>query len=92
MGKAIVTIKIMPVSPDTDLAKLEENTQTIVQKFANNTDTKFEQKPVAFGLKSLNVTFIMDESLGSPETLEKELDSLEEVNSVETIDVRRAVG
>ena len=48
--------------------------------------------PVAFGISSLNLIFIMDESIGSTETLEKDISGIEGVNSVEVVDVRRAVG
>jgi len=43
-------------------------------------------------LNSVNLTFIMDEALGSPDAIEKELLAIKGVNSAETIDVRRAIG
>ncbi|MFT4260827.1 MAG: elongation factor 1-beta [Candidatus Woesearchaeota archaeon] len=92
MAKAIVTIKVMPSSPETDLKALEELAAQKIKAFSGNDELKVEIIPVAFGLKSLNLTFVIDESLGSPESLEKELQALEGVNSAETVDVRRAVG
>ena len=53
---------------------------------------KTEQEPIAFGLKALKITFVMDEDKGSTDPLEETLKNLDGVNSVETIDVRRAVG
>lgn len=90
MGTVAVKIKIMPSSPETDLDKIKDE----VKKKMEREDVKkpmFEVQPVAFGLKSLIITF------GWPEEkeLEKFEDSLKEikdVNSVEIIDMRRAVG
>lgn len=91
MGTAIVTIKIMPESPETDLEKLESESKSAIKKLALG-DVNVDIQPVAFGLKSLNLSFSMNEDQGSPEDLEKELGNLDGVNSVETVDVRRAVG
>jgi translation elongation factor EF-1beta len=38
------------------------------------------------------MTFVMDESLGSADELEAKINELEDVQSVETVDVRRAIG
>ncbi|MFC1697486.1 elongation factor 1-beta [Nanoarchaeota archaeon] len=92
MAKAIVTLKIMPVSPETDLNQLEEKAKVEIVSFAGETETKTEIEPVAFGLKALKILFVMDEAIGSTETLEKSIEAFEEVNSVEVTDVRRAVG
>jgi translation elongation factor aEF-1 beta len=49
-------------------------------------------QPVAFGLKSVNITFLMDEKKGGTDDLEAQITSVEGVNSVECTDVRRIVG
>lgn len=92
MANAIVTIKIMPESVETDLEAIQAIAEKKIAAFSGNDQLRVEIKPVAFGLKSLNMTFVIDESLGSPEALEKELQAIEGVNSAETVDVRRAVG
>ncbi|MFT4311022.1 MAG: elongation factor 1-beta [Candidatus Woesearchaeota archaeon] len=92
MANAIVTIKIMPESPETDLKALAEKTKVFMKEFSGKDEFKVEEKPVAFGIKSLNITFVMDEQLGSPEELEKKIAALDEVTSAETINVTRAVG
>ena len=92
MANAIVTIKIMPESPDVDLEALSTKTKEKIADFAGEGDTKQEIEPVAFGLNALKIIFVMDEAKGSPEPLEKEIEKLEGVNSVEVIDVRRAIG
>lgn len=92
MTNAVVTIKVMPESPDVNIEELEKKVKEKITAFAGEGDTKVTIEPVAFGLKSLNIIFVMDESIGSTEPLEKEVDSIEGVNSIEVTDVRRAVG
>jgi elongation factor 1-beta len=92
MTNVIVTLKIMPESPDTDLTRLEEEVQKHILEFAGEGETKVTEEPIAFGLKSVNIIFIMDESLGSPDALEETIKGVEGVQSVEVIDVRRAIG
>ena len=92
MANAIVTMRIMPESPDVDLESVKEKALSEISLFAGEGDTKVEIIPVAFGLKSLNITFIMDESLGSPDALEEKIMLIEGVNSFEVVDVRRAIG
>ena len=92
MANAIVTIKIMPESPSTDLEALEKKVVEYIEEFVGETETQSVTEPVAFGIKALKVTFVMDEQKGSPEELEKKISALEEVTSAETVDVRRAVG
>ena len=81
----------MPQSPETDLSKIEESAKKKISEYEGEVG-KSEQIPVAFGLKSLNITFVMDEKKGSTDKLEDEASDIEGVQSVEVIDVRRAVG
>ena len=91
MAKVIVTLKIMPESPDIKLDKIQEQAKRIIADFGGDVG-KVEEKPIAFGLKALYIIFIMDESKGSTETLEDSVSEIEGVKSVEVTDVRRAVG
>jgi len=92
MAKAIVTIKIMPSSPEVNLDELETTAKKFIAEFAGEGETKSEITPVAFGLKSLSIIFVMEESLGSPDGVAEKLGALEKVNSAEVTDVRRALG
>jgi elongation factor 1-beta len=92
MGTAIVTITVMPESPETDLEKIKEEVARIVKEFAGEGDTKTEIEPIAFGLKALKYTFVMDEDLGSPDVASERVQQLEGVQSAEVSDVRRAIG
>lgn len=92
MGFAVVTLKIMPTSPDVNLEELEVKVKEEITKFTGEGETKTEIKPVAFGLNSLNIIFVMDETKGSPDPVAEIVDKFEEVNSAEISDVRRALG
>lgn len=92
MAQVIVTLKIMPESPEVDLAKITEEAKNKIIDFAGAGDMKIEEKPIAFGLKAINIIFVMDEAKGSTEPLEDLISEIEGVKSVEVIDVRRAIG
>jgi elongation factor 1-beta len=93
MGKAVVTVRLMPESPDIDLSTMEQEIGSRIDAFAGSGSQKrFALKPVAFGLKALEAMFLMDESLGSTEPLEQALATVNGVQSVDVTDVRRAFG
>ena len=92
MANVVATIKIMPESPDTDLSAIEDEAREKIRSYSGNEEMRSEQEPIAFGLKALKIKFVMDENKGSPDALEEDLRSIDGVNSVETIDVRRALG
>jgi elongation factor 1-beta len=93
MAHVLVTLRIMPTSPDTDLSAIDTKAQKLIAAFTGKSAAiKAERKPVAFGLNALEIVFVMDESKGGTETLEKEIVAVEGVNSAEVIDVRRTIG
>ncbi|MBN2881235.1 elongation factor 1-beta [Candidatus Woesearchaeota archaeon] len=92
MANAIVTLKVMPDSPETDLTALQQKIMTELEKFCGETEVRVEIEPVAFGLKAIKLMFVMDESKGSPDPLAESIEQYEEVNSAEITDVRRAIG
>jgi len=89
MGIAGIKIKIMPTSPDVDLEKLKEEIKNIVTD-NQGTNREYEEEPVAFGLKSITAFFEWDESNDSEKIVEK-IQTLENVNSAQVIDIRRLV-
>jgi elongation factor 1-beta len=91
MAKVVITLRIMPDSPETDLEKIQEQAEKKVNDFGAEVG-KVEIEPVAFGLKSINILFVMEEELGSTDELEKGITEIEGVTSAEVTDVRRAIG
>jgi len=93
MAQAVVTIRIMPDSPEVNLNSLELRAKEKIKEFVReDAEMRVEVEPVAFGLKAIKITFVMDESLGSPDPLAEEIENFEDVNSAEIVDVRRALG
>ncbi len=92
MAQVVVTLKIMPESPETDLGTIELNAKAAITEFCSAGEFKTKVEPVAFGLNALLLYFAMDESVGGTEKLEKKISGISGVNSVEVTDVRRAIG
>ncbi len=92
MANIVVTLKVMPESPSINLVELYSKIEPIIKDFSGEEQFRKEEEPVAFGLKALKITFVMDENKGSTEDMEKKISALEDVNSVDVVDVRRAVG
>jgi len=93
MGQAIITLKIMPESPETGLEAIRSAAEEKIDAFVGESGEKrSEEEPIAFGLTALKITFVMEESKGSTELLEKEIAAIEGVQSVDVVDVRRALG
>jgi len=91
MAEVILTFKIMPESPEVDLEAVKIKASEKIHEFGGEVG-KTEEEPLAFGLKSLNIIFVMDEAKGSTDQLEEEIKQVEGVQSVEVTDVRRAIG
>jgi elongation factor 1-beta len=82
----------MPESPDVDLDRVLEEAQKKVTGYAGDTERRVKIEPIAFGLKAIMLTFVFDEQLGSTDNLEKQIEGIEGVQSVEVTDIRRAIG
>lgn len=92
MAQVVVTLKIMPESPDVDLSNIKTLAKAKIIDFSQSREMKTEFEPIAFGLKAVKITFVMDESKGSTDALEESIKTISGVNSVEAVDVRRAIG
>ncbi|MBI4018700.1 MAG: elongation factor 1-beta [Candidatus Aenigmarchaeota archaeon] len=82
MGMVAVTLNIMPASVDTDLAKIKDE----IKKLQINVKT-IEEKPVAFGLRKLEVLFTMEDADGGIDRIEEAIGKIEGVESVEAGDI-----
>ena len=92
MAKLIITLRIMPDSPEADLDNIEKEVIKEIKKFSGETELKKEIELIAFGLKALKIIFVSDESKSNLDELENNIKLINNVNSVEVIDVRRAIG
>ncbi len=98
MAVVIVTMKVMPSSPEEDLNPIKEATTKLIADFGGQVGTMrdgtiaIKEEPVAFGLKAIVIMFSVSEEGGGTEELEKKISAIPGVNSVQVTDVRRAVG
>ena len=94
MGDAIVTLKLMPESPNVDMDKVIEEAKKIISAFTEEDpeQIKFEKEPIAFGLYSLKIMFVMNEEKGLPDSLTNNLEKIDGVTTAEVLDFRRALG
>lgn len=91
MAKVILTIKIMPDSPEADLDAIQTECDRVIKEFGTEIG-KVEIEPIAFGLKALKLYLVLEEGKGSPDDLEENLAKVDHVQSVAVVDVRRALG
>ncbi len=91
MATVVITFKVMPESTEVDLELLKKKISSKLNDFGAEVG-KVEVEPVAFGLKALHFICVMDENLGSTESVEKDINNLEGVSSIDVVDVRRAIG
>ncbi len=90
MGIALVKIKIMPESPDSNLDEIQSKAKQIVEEKGGEKPSTTTE-PIAFGLNAVILNFALDESK-SIDDIENPLKELPEVNSAEVVDFRRAFG
>lgn len=90
MGMSAVRYKLMPENLDSDLSKVENQAKEIIESSSGIYDSS-EQIPIAFGLKSLQISFAYPEEKDIDEIGNK-LSQIEGVSSVEMTDYRRALG
>lgn len=84
MGQVAVLFRLMPRGVETDVAAIERNVRGSVPAGVKVRGTQV--KDVAFGLKSLLVSVIMDDTGGVLESTENALARLPDVESVEVME------
>lgn len=88
MGMSAVEIRIMPESPETNLAEIKKE---IPKKLRDAKNIKIEEQEIAFGLKALKINFAWPEEIDT-DIIENKLQEIEGVSSVKIEDIRRAFG
>lgn len=83
-------MKLMPTSPEVDLEEIKSAAKEIIESNKGLRAT-FDEEPIAFGLKAVIANFDIDEA-DELEPIENKLREIENVNSAEIIDMRRAFG
>ncbi|SRR5581483_922332 len=86
----IVEFKLMPEGAEVDVKHLGQTALDTVKKVAPDAKVQnVEFKPVAFGLKSVNVTILMSDAAGGPDALEEAFNGLDGVGSASVVEMGR---
>ncbi|MEM1988237.1 MAG: elongation factor 1-beta [Candidatus Woesearchaeota archaeon] len=95
MANVVITIKILPSDPEVDIDELYEKALPILKENGAIIEpdlVRKEVQPIGFGLSALIIRFLYPESKGNPDVLEDALRTLDNVDEVSIVDVRRAFG
>lgn len=90
MAFAALKMKIMPSSPQSNLEKIREEAEKKITSLGAKLHSH-EEEDIAFGLKALILTIAWPEEK-EQEEIEHALSNIEDVQSVNVIDFRRAIG
>ncbi len=85
MGEVAMIYRIMPESPeamDSIKKELEERVKSVGAEL-----NRMDEKPIAFGLKALEIAVIMDDKSGKSGELEEKLSTIPGVQSLELVDM-----
>lgn len=91
MGEVIGLIRVMPgeVLEDDKLQIIIDKIKALVKPPAKLGN--IEIKPIAFGLKGLNVTVVVPDDAGGIDPIAEKISKIENVDSAEVTDVGRAL-
>ena len=93
MANAVVTMRIMPEGLEVDLERVAREAEEKIDAFVGKSMQKqVSFQPVAFGLKAVEIMFMMNEALGSPDAIAEKMTSIEGVQGAEITSVTRALG
>lgn len=81
MGKVAVTYRIFPEGTAVDVTRLESS----VRRALGASVRDVAVRPIAFGLKALEATVVVDDAAGQAERIEETLRGLAGVGEVETL-------
>jgi elongation factor 1-beta len=88
MGDVAAKIKVMPESVETDLAELKEKLKAVIPAGAELHGDIVEE-PIAFGLKALIVTLIVNDQEGGTEAVEEAFAKIPGAENVQVVEAYR---
>lgn len=91
MANVIITLKVMPKTPEVSLSDLKDKIKKKIEEF-DGIVGKIEEEPIGFGLVSLIFTFSLDEKRSNLDPLEDSVRAIDGVSSAEVVSVTRSFG
>tara|TARA_Y100000310_G_scaffold305949_1_gene346664 strand:- start:1479 stop:1757 length:279 start_codon:yes stop_codon:yes gene_type:complete len=92
MGKAIITFKIMPESPETDLGPIKEKAEAIAREAGAIGQMQVKEDPIAFGLKAVLVLAMYEVEGADFDGTAAKMGEIEHVQSSEVAKMDLALG
>lgn len=92
MAKAVITFKLMPESPDTDLAPIKEKAEAIAKEAGAIGEMRVLEEPIAFGLKAVMVMVMYEVEGADFDGIAAKLAELEGVTTAEVAKMDLALG
>jgi elongation factor 1-beta len=83
MGDVAVLFKVMPEDTETDLDAVKDAIKDAIAVDG------MEEEAVAFGLKAVKVSTILEDAEGGPDDAQDALEAIDGVRSVELTDMNR---
>jgi len=80
-------LEVMPKDPEIDLDSIKSSLKEAVGEDAEI--HSMNDKPIAFGLTSIQVNLLMSDKKGGMEQLQERIDSIEGVGDVKVTDLNR---
>ncbi len=92
MARAVITFKIMPEQPDTNLEPIKKHAQAVAKKHGAIGDTKATEEPFAFGLKIVRVLAMFNVDDQDFDVIAAEMTTVDGVQSAEVEKMDLALG
>ncbi len=92
MGKAIITFKLMPESPDVDLAPIKEQALAIAREHKSIGEMQAKEDPIAFGLTAVLILAMYEVEGADFEKIAEEMSKIEQVQTSEVAKMDLAMG
>ncbi len=92
MAKAVITFKLMPDSPEADLAPVKEQALAIAKEAGSIGEMQAKEEPVAFGLKAVLVLAMYEVEGSDFDGIAAKMGEIEHVRSAEIAKMDLALG
>ncbi|MEK6900459.1 MAG: elongation factor 1-beta [Nanoarchaeota archaeon] len=92
MAKAIVTFKIMPESPEVDLAVIKDKALKIAKEAGSIGEMQTKIEPIAFGLKAVLILGMYDVEGSDFDGIAQKMSEIEGVQNAEVAKMDLALG
>ncbi|MFH1276100.1 MAG: hypothetical protein ABIH82_03235 [Candidatus Woesearchaeota archaeon] len=92
MAKAIITFKLMPESPETDLEPIKAQALAIAKEAGSIGEMQVKEDPIAFGLKAVLVLAMYNVEGTEFDQIATKMGEIEHVQSSEVAKMDLALG